>query len=520
MYFKSLVNLVTLASFAKAIELKPASAHAHFNHGNALLKLKRNADAVRSFARTLELSPDFSFAAGYMLHAKMLSCDWAGLSELCEQVETGIHAGKAAAEPFGYQAISASEHSLRRCAEIYLAHKFPEQTNLFASTKQQTPQKIRIGYVSGEFREQATSILMAELFELHDKTRFVIVAFDNGWDDGSDIRARINAACDGVVDISGLGDFEAATAIHERKIDILLNLNGYFGAARQGVFAHRPSPILVNYLGFPGTIGASYIDYLIADRTVIPEASRQHYTEKIVYLPDCCQANDTKRRIADKIFTRAELGLPESGFVFCCFNNNYKITPQTFDGWMRILKQVSGSVLWLIVDDATAAANLRQEAMWRGVTADRLIFAPRMPLSEHLARHAEADLFLDTLPYNAHTTASDALWAGLPLLTCTGTTFPGRVATSLLKAIGVPELIASAQNEFEVKAVELATHPERLAQTRQKLWAHRLTTPLFDSKRFTTNIENAYLQMYERYQAGLHPNIWLLWRRNKGRALI
>jgi predicted O-linked N-acetylglucosamine transferase (SPINDLY family) len=253
-------------------------------------------------------------------------------------------------------------------------------------------------------------------------------------------------------------------------------------------------------------MGADYVDYLIADHVLVPRQSQAHYAEKIVYLPDSYQVNDAKRKISDRVYCREELGLPEAGFVFCCFNNNYKIAPETFDGWMHILKQVQSSVLWLLEDNATAASNLRKEAQQRGVDAHRLVFANRMPLQEHLARQRAADLFIDTLPCNAHTTASDALWAGLPVLTCVGETFASRVAASLLTSIGLPELITSRQEDYKALAVWLATNPERLQAIRRKLDRNRLTMPLFDSGLFTRHIEEAYTRMHERYHADLPPD--------------
>jgi predicted O-linked N-acetylglucosamine transferase (SPINDLY family) len=261
----------------------------------------------------------------------------------------------------------------------------------------------------------------------------------------------------------------------------------------------------VNYLGYPGTMGAQFIDYIIADHTVIPAAHRDFYSEKIVYLPGSYQVNDTKREIAGKIFTREELSLPHPGFVFCCFNNNFKITPASFDSWMRILRQVDGSVLWLLQDHPASAANLRREARNRGIDPSRLVFAVRMPSSEHLARHRVADLFLDTLPYNAHTTASDSLWAGLPILTCIGDTFAGRVAASLLGAVGLPDLVTTAPEQYEALAIDLATNPERLARIRRRLGANRPVAPLFDSVAFTRHLEDAYAQMHQRYLANLPP---------------
>jgi len=346
---------------------------------------------------------------------------------------------------------------------------------------------------------------MAELFELHDHNRFELIAFDNGWDDGSAIRRRIERAFDAIVDIAQLGDAEAAAAIRGRQVDILVNLNGYFGLGRQGVFSQRPCPVQVNWLGFPGTLGTDYIDYIVADRHVIPPGHDAYYAEKVVRLPDTYQPNDRQRRIAERAPGRAEVGLPGAGFVFCCFNNSYKVTPDVFDVWMSLLRRVDGSVLWLLENNHEAVRNLRGEAQRRGVAPERLVFAPRMHLDDHLARHRLADLFLDTLPYNAHTTASDALWAGLPLLTCTGSTFPGRVAGSLLHAVGLPELITHSLEDYGALALRLATSPGELAAVRAKLAANRATCPLFDTDRFRRHIESAYVTMWERYQRGAAP---------------
>src|SRR5439155_21761581 len=409
------------------------------------------------------------------------------------------------AEPFGYQGISSSPRDLQRCAEFFAAERFPSSRTRLWNGERYPHTKIRLGYLSGEFRTQATSILMAELFELHDRDRFELVAFDNGWGDASEIRGRIEKAFDEIVDITRLGDLQAATMMQQRQIDILVNLNGYFGRVRQGIFGHRPCPIQVNYLGFPGTLGADYIDYIVADRYVIPPEHAAFYTEKVVHLPDTYQVNDAKRRIAERTPTRAEVELPESGFVFCCFNNNYKITPEMFTIWMRLLSGVAGSVLWLLEDNAAVSRNLRREAEQRGVAAERLVFAPRMKLDEHLARHRLADLFLDTLPYNAHTTASVALWAGLPVLTCMGSAFAGRVAGSLLNAVGLPELITHSLEDYEALALQLATTPTLLSAIRAKLAQNRTSYPLFDTERFRRHIESAYLTMWERYQRGELP---------------
>jgi len=346
---------------------------------------------------------------------------------------------------------------------------------------------------------------MAGLFEVHDRNRFELFAFDNGFDDASPLRKRVEKSFESFTDISRSSDLDAAKLIRDHRIDVLINLNGYSGLPRNGVFAHRPCPVQVNYLGFPGTIGADYMDYIVADKHLIPGDEQRHYSEKVVYLPDSYQVNDSRRGISGRTPARAEAGLPEAGFVFCCFNNNHKLTPDIFDLWMRLLDKVAGSALWLLEDNPAAARNLRREAERRGVAPERLVFAPRMELDAHLARHRLADLFLDTLPYNAHTTGSDALWAGLPVLTCMGKAFPGRVAASLLHAAGLPELVTHTLEEYEALALRLATNPPLLAGIKTKLARNRATYPLFDTDRFRRHIEAAYVTMWERVQRGEPP---------------
>lgn len=495
-----------LIHYNKALELNPNNVEAWSNKGTALNELKHYAAAVESFQKVISLNPQFPFIKGILLHAKLHACDWSGVNELYHSICQDISENKKSADPFGFQGICDDESLLKKCAEIFSLAKFPPLEKLHLDRTPKARPKIRIGYLCGEFREQATAILMTELWELHDKNQFEIYAFDNGWDDKSPRRKRIEAAFDGLIDISRMSDEQAAKVIRDIEIDILVNLNGFFGRPRQGIFARKPAPIQVNYLGFPGTIGALYVDYLIADSTVIPNDSRQHYSEKIVRLPHCYQTNDSKKPIADKQFTREELGLPKDGFVFCCFNNSYKILPQTFDSWMKILHAVKDSVLWLIEDNLEANQNLRKEAQLRGIDPARIIFAKRLPLADHLARHRCADVFLDTLPYNAHTTASDALWAGLPVITLTGSSFPGRVATSLLKSIHLPGLITNSPTEYETLAIELAKNPTKLEQIKLQLDQNRLTTPLFDAPLLTKNIEAAFKVMHQRNQAGSLPD--------------
>lgn len=495
-----------LASYQRALTLMPNFVESHTGAGLCLHKLKRHDQSAEAYDAARKLKPDYPFLKGIVLHQKMLACDWSGTADLIADIESDIAAGKLSAEPFGWQGVATTDRSLQQCAEIYSAATFPANHRGLPPARPDNGEKIRIGYLSGDFRAQATSFLLVGVLEQHDATRFEIHAFDNGWDDGSETRKRIDAAVHRVVNIRGLGDAQAARAIRDSGIDILVNLNGYFGDDRNHVFAQRPAPVQVNYLGFPGTLGAPYMDYIVADPIVIPDAQRTFFTEKVVHLPHSYQANDNRRAMSDRVFSRSDFGLPQDGFVFCCFNNNYKITPQTFDGWMRILAHVPGSVLWLIEDNALASNNLRKEAAARGIDPARLVLAARMEPDEHLARHRCADLFLDTLPYNAHTTASDALWAGLPLLTCGGGTFTGRVAASLLTNIGLPDLIASSQEDYERLAVAFATQPDRLNALRQKLDANRLTAPLFDTERFTRHLEQAYAAMHARRKAGQRPD--------------
>ncbi len=346
---------------------------------------------------------------------------------------------------------------------------------------------------------------MAELFELHDKSQFELVGFSFGPETNDEVRARLEKSFDHFIEVGNKPEIDIAQLSRSLNIDIAVDLKGFTQDSRTGIFSYRAAPVQVNYLGYPGTMGAEYIDYIVADKILIPLNAQSRYTEKVVYLPNSYQVNDRKRVISDKKFTRQELGLPEHRFVFCCFNNNYKILPETFASWMRILKYVDGSVLWLFQDNSWAVENLKKEAKKQGITPNRLVFAERLPLPEHLARHRQADLFLDTFPYNAHTTASDALWAGLPVLTLMGESFASRVAASLLNAIGSPELITSSQEEYEALAIELALNPTKLADIKLSLANSRLIAPLFDTPLFTKNLEAAYIKMVERYRADLEP---------------
>ena len=486
-----------IADFDAVLAATPDIAGVACNRGNALLELKRYDEAALAFERVMALDPDYPYALGKRVYAQTMACDWRDLDALVARVHAGVAQGRAAIEPFAYQAIADDPMRLRRCAELFAADQFPPQAALVAPGQRLGNAKIRIGYLGGEFRNQATSILATELFELHDKRRFEIVAFDNGWDDGSALRRRIDAAFDEIVPIAALTDDEAARAVAERRIDILVNLNGWFGLGRTGVFARRPAPVQVNYLGFPGTLGAPYLDVIVADAQTIPAGEEGAYVERVLRLPHSYQPNDRQRAIGAPT-TRAAQGLPEAAIVFACFNNTYKITPATFASWMRILAAVDAGVLWLLQDNDAATRNLRAAAEAHGIASGRLHFAPRIRLDDHLARHACADLFLDTLPYNAHTTASDALWAGLPLLSCRGSAFAGRVGASLLHALGLAdELLVDDLPAYEARAIELARDMARLARVRERLARARTAAPLFDTPAYCRAFEQACAAMLE-----------------------
>ena len=346
---------------------------------------------------------------------------------------------------------------------------------------------------------------MAEFFELHDKNKFEIIAFSFGPNVKDGLWERVSKVFDQFIEVKDKTDREISLLSRRLNIDIAIDLKGYTKDSRPGIFCIGAAPIQINYLGYPGTIGVGTLDYVIADKTVIPESSQAQFSEKIIYLPNSYQINDTQRPISDKVFSRNELGLPESAFVYCCFNNNYKILPETFSSWMRILNSVDGSVLWLLEDNPWAANNLKKAAQIAGINSDRIVFAKRASQEDHLSRHRAADLFLDTTPCNAHTTASDALWAGLPILTIVGGAFAGRVCASLLRAAGLPELITETRDQYEKLAIELAKNPKKLLALKERLAQNRLTKPLFDTITMTKQIESAYQMVFKRFSEGLSP---------------
>jgi protein O-GlcNAc transferase len=489
-----------IASFDKAIELKPALAAAFKNRGSSLLYLKRFEAAIASFDSAIALDAHSPYLLGMRRNAQMLICEWSGLNDDIAALSDALRRRRPICTPYTLLAVSDSP-ALQRCAaEIWTRDNCPPTEVAPISMRVKTA-KIRIGYFSPDFRIHPVAVLAAQVFESHDRSRFETTAFSLGPRTNDAMRIRLQSAFDRYIDVADQTDSEVAAQARAAGIDIAVDLAGFTENCRTGIFALRAAPSQVNYLGYPGTMGAPYMDYLIADQTVIPESHRQFYSEKIVYLPHCYLPHDSTRRISETVYSREQLGLPAEGFVFCCFNNSLKLTPEVFDRWMRILRRVEHSVLWLSQGNASAAANLHREAKRRGMDAVRIIFAERIASpEEHLARLRVADLFLDTHPYNAHATAIDALWAGLPLLTYAGQSFAGRVGASLLRTLGIPELIAETPEQYEEMAVQLAGDAPRLAALRQKLAERHNQPPLFDGRHLARHLEAAYTAIYEEHR--------------------
>jgi predicted O-linked N-acetylglucosamine transferase (SPINDLY family) len=491
-----------LADFDRALALEPGNAAMLAARGYLQWdRFRRLEPALDDLKRAVSLDPRADYLRGDLMHMKMLAGDWQDFEREMAAIDREVPAGKKVVRPFAYQALSGSPADLQRATATYIDNAYPPMLPLWRGPLR-LRRKIRVGYVCGHFNKHALAYLAAGLYERHDREKFDIIAFDSGRDDGSAIRARLVNSFDKFLSIATLGDEEAARRVLAEEIDILVNVDGLSGHVRMGLFVRRPAPVQVNWLGYPGTLGASCMDYIIADAIVLPESEQRWYAEKVVTLPHAYQVNDDRRGLAEKPQSRAAHGLPQKGFVFCNFNQSYKLLPGVFRCWMRLLKDVNGSVLWLLEANPLFHANLRREAEAQGVRGDRLIFAPIIAQEEHLARMTLADLFLDTLPYNAHTTCSDALWAGLPVLTCRGTAFPGRVAASLLTAMGLPELIAANMNDYEELALALARDPVHLRGLREKIAANRAKSPLFDTDLYRRHLESAYRIMME--QAG-HP---------------
>jgi len=488
--------------YRTAVSLRPAYAEPFRNLGSALRRLGRPDEAVTALRAALAISPGFAPALALLVHEVKEIGDWSQLDDLTAQLIAIVEAGSAAVNPFVFLTLDTTARQQFLCAK-----RWAEQLGPVAKRPPAVRggDRITIGYLSADFQEHATSHLIAELFQLHDRRRFRVVGYSYGRDDGSAARRRLREAFDEFHDLVDCSHAESAARIQACGVDILVDLKGYTTDARPEIPALRPAPVQLSYLGYPGTMGTAAMDYILVDAVVVPATEQPYYAEQLVYLPDCYQANDRRRPIAPAP-TRQTCGLPEAAFVFCCFSSVYKITPPIFDVWMRLLTRVPESLLWLLEPNPSAMANLRRQAESRlAGGASRLLFAPSLPNPEHLARLAIADLFLDTLPCNAHTLASDALWAGCPVITCMGRAFAGRVAASLLAAIGLPELAVRSVADYEALALGLALDRERLRAVRAKLQENRLRTPLFDSVRFTRHLESAYETVWRMHMAGESP---------------
>jgi len=496
-----------IAAYRAGLAQAPGDAGLHHNLGAVLQDAGRPEQAEAGFREALRLDSGNSAALGALAFWLQRCCAWDEVRPLAAALFSDHHLRSGRMAPFALMSFSASPAELRRAAEAHVAAEYSKVVPL--PRRPLLSGRPRVGYLSSDFREHPVAYLMAELFELHDPARVEVFAYScQGAGSRSAVRERIRGAARHFVDVEPLSPHRAARRIVEDGIDILVDLSGHTQFARGRITALRPAPVQVNFLGYPGTLGAPYVDYILTDRFVTPPQAQEHFSEKFVYLPHCYQPNDRRKEIAEAVGGRTQCGLPREGFVFCSFNKSYKLTPGMFAVWMRLLKAVAGSVLWLSDASATAMENLRREAQRQGVDAQRLVFAPRVDtVAEHLGRHRHADLFLDTLPYNAHTTASDALWAGLPVVTCAGETFAGRVAGSLLNAIGLPELVTDTLADYEALALRLAREPGLLAGLKARLEQNRLTWPLFDSARYTRDLERAYELMWERYRRGEAPGL-------------
>jgi len=493
-----------VACYGAAVGLRPGYAEAFRNQGSALRRLGRPDEAVTALRAALAINPGFAAATAQLAHQLKEICDWSQLDDLTAELIETVEAGSATVNPFVFLSLDTTPRQQLLCARRWAAEQLGAAGPRAAASKGEG--RITIGYLSADFQEHATAHLIAELFRLHDRGRFRVIGYSYGRDDGSAARRELRESFDEFEDLLDCSHAESAARIRANGVDILVDLKGYTTDARPEILVLRPAPVQVNYLGYPGTMGSDAVDYILVDPVVVPADEQPYFTEQLVHLPDCYQVNDRRRPIAPRVPARRECGLPEGAFVFCCFNSAYKITAPMFDIWMRLVAGIPGSVLWLLEPSGTAMANLRREAESRlAGGAARLVWAPTMPNPEHLARFAIADLFLDTLPYNAHTLTSDALWGGCPMVTCAGRTFAGRVAASLLRAVGLPEMVTQTPPDYESLALELARDPDRLRAVRGKLAANRLATALFDSRRFTRHLESAYQTMWRMHLAGEAP---------------
>jgi predicted O-linked N-acetylglucosamine transferase (SPINDLY family) len=499
------VHLSELLSATDAAAARRERDRALESHAINLMTVRRHDDAVAIWSQLIDSGAEIPYLEGTRFHCRLHSCDWGQYEETARQLQAGVSAGRRVDLPFSFFVHSHSAQAQLECARTFIADRHPPAPDRTPAAPLNS-NRIKVAYLSFDFHEHATAYLIAGLFECHDRARFEVIALSYGQDDQSRMRARLEHSVERFVDVSRLTDAEVADWLQSEGVHIAVDLKGLTGGARTGIFARRPAPVQINFLGYPGTMGAEYIDYIIADRYVIPPQDQGCYAEKVVYLPQCYQSNDAKRPLPMEVRTRGECGLPASGFVFCCFNNLYKITPPVFEAWMGLLREIKGSVLWLLEGTQAAMQNLRSRAAAHAVAPERLVFAPHIALAQHLARYRHADLFLDTAPCNAHTTASDALWMGVPVLTLTGETFAGRVATSLLHAVGLPQLCTVTLADYVARALHLATTPAELYALKAHLEGGRRTFPLFDTAGYCRQLEAVFEEVWARLARGEPPS--------------
>jgi protein O-GlcNAc transferase len=512
--YNNLGNLLTMdtkllnqavKSFEKAIEINPNFAIAHNNLGNAYKDLNFLDEALNSYERAFDIENSLDNVLGNILSTKMNSCNWDDLAELLDDAQKRIINNERVVEPFTLLGLIDDSAIQRKATELRVNANHPKNHTLPTIDQYPKHPKIRIGYFSADFRRHPLAYLTAELYELHDRDHFEVHAFSFGPDTQDEMNLRIKAGVEHFHNVQSMSNQEMALFVRSLEIDFAVDLGGFTHDARTDVFAMSAAPIQLSYIGYLGTMGTDYYDYLIADPVMIPQENQKHYVEKIVYLPSF-QVNDSKDLPPEITLTRKDVDLPEEGFVFCCFNTTYKFTPAIFDSWARILGHVDNSVLIVYANNELSKINLTQEIVKRGIQAERLIFAGNLERPEYLARYRTVDLFLDTHPYNAGTTASDALKMGLPLLTMIGKSFNSREAASILTSMNLPELITNTPEEYEALAIELATHPEKLKAIKDKLASNLTTAPLYNTKLFVRNLESAYTTMYERHHEGLEPD--------------
>ena len=498
--FKELNRLKeAIDSYNQAIKIMPNYIEAYNNLGNLFNEAKRTEEAIKCYKKIIKINSKFDFLLGTLIHTKTILADWEFITNDLKELKYQIINNHKSSPPFPVLSFYKSPELQKIVSEIWIKEKFSIKKYLKPIVKKKSNKKIRIGYYSADFYDHVMSYLLINLFELHDKSKFEIIGFSLGPEKKDEMRDSISATFNEFHDVRLKSDAEIVTLSRDLNIDIAIDLMCFTQHNRFKIFLERCAPIQINFLGYPGTSGSDCMDYILADKTLIPKKFEKYYSEKIIFMPDTYKLDHPHRKVSDKNFTREELGLPKDGFVFCCFNQNYKITPDIFDIWMKILKHTKNSVLWLFENSKISSINLKKEAKTRNIDPSRIIFASRITQIEHIGRYKLADLFIDTLPYNAHTTACDGLWVGLPFLTLAGDSFASRVGASMLNAIDLPELITYTEKEYEKKAIELANNPNMLKKIREKLEKNKLSKPLFNAKLFTKNIESAYTKIYQNY---------------------